>query len=57
MVAGTGQISSAEGRGSVECVAGGVWLKACYASVVAVVLPHYLAGGSRHGWGVGDRLN
>ena len=35
--------------GSRDCVTGGVCLKVCSAEVVAVVRPHYLAGGSRQG--------
>ena len=40
MAAGKGQNSSAEGRGSGDCVTGRVWFKACLAAVVAVVRPH-----------------
>ena len=40
MVAGIGQNYLAEGRGSGDCIAGRVWLKACSSAVVAVVRPY-----------------
>ena len=40
VAAGTGQRSLAEGRGSGDCFEGGVLLKVCLASVVAVVQPY-----------------
>ena len=52
----TGQHYLAEGRGSRDCVAGGVWLKEHLAAVVAVLRPHELVGRSRQGWGDGDQV-
>ena len=52
VAAGTGKRSLAEGRGSGNCVAGRVWLKACSTSVVVVVRPHELAGRLRQGGGL-----